>query len=228
MAMSCSLAALFINESPDLYRMYRGLVSRRAGNGTQIEVSCKYLLSCLSMCSHESLPWMTGREAPMKGSLWIRGPSPLAPLWWVLGADGQQRPGLPKEVSGWLCISRCFCGDEAWLSHKCSNLCNREGAAPGTGAGKRGQVAICHSLSPAVVPSGLHKGPLSLGSYGTCSHWARGTFRPPNREQPHLTFQNGAARSKQMERTPCSWVGGLYTKCCLCSSIQYLCKVLLR
>lgn len=37
-ATSCSLAVLFINESPDLYKMYRGPVSMRSGNGTQVEV----------------------------------------------------------------------------------------------------------------------------------------------------------------------------------------------
>lgn len=140
------------------------------------------------------LPWVIAIDDEVRSTneqpfvtTWPMSP---APLWWALGAEGQRRPGLPKEVSGWLFISRCFCGDEAWLSYKCSNLCHREGAATGTGAGKRGQVAICHSLSLQLSKWASTRVPWSLGAMDPAptEQGAHSDYRPGS-----LTFQNGTA-----------------------------------
>ena len=141
--------------------------------------------------------------------MWLKPYGPLAPLCRVLGVDGRGRQGLPKEVPGGLFILRCSCGDESGLSHKCGNPCNREGAASGTGAGKRGKVASCHSLSPVIVQPGLHKCPLILGVVGPAAPEQGGTFRLQvlvgKRVAAPLNISKWrSGKSGQVERTVCS------------------------
>lgn len=127
----------------------------RSGNGTHIWVFNEYVLPVASV-------WFTSNDDGVRSvnlrpfvTRWPKPNGLLTPLWWVLGIDGQGREGLtpfPRKLSGF--ISRCFCGDEVWLNHKCCKSLQQRRGGCRDRLWEEGQMASCPSLSLAVVQPG--------------------------------------------------------------------------
>lgn len=160
--------------------------------------------------------------------MWPEPNDPLAPVWWVLGIDGQGRPGLTSSQGS----IRLYPQMPLWrwglirsqmLQDPKTEKRGLLGQAQGGGANRK----------------------LSFPQPCSCPTrqilWSWGAVWPVPSDQGgtlRLSLLPGAAwldiskwrrrKIEQMQRTPCSWLGALNIKCGLFSLINYSLRAIPR